>query len=129
MSHTPGPWKLHEYYDGSAVAVSPPDMEPWTTWSRRVCDDGGKLLAEVTAHTGNRGWPHVDNGREMEANARLIAAAPELLAALQGVVESNWHNSLCSFVVFGHPCDCGWSAKADAARAAIAKATGKGDKQ
>ena len=48
-----------------------------------------------------------------ESNARLIAAAPDLLAALEGMLE-----------VFGDEFGAGESDTCDAARAAIAKAKG-----
>lgn len=50
--------------------------------------------------------------KEAEANARLIAAAPDLLAALQEYVRD-----------FGDNEDCDSQAMAAKARAAIAKAT------
>ena len=50
---------------------------------------------------------------EMQANAALLAAAPELLDALRGMLE-----------VFGDEFGIGSSDTCDAARAAIAKAEG-----
>lgn len=82
--HTPGPWITgHNVYGHSRLAV----MNP-----RNV------IIAEVTD------WPNEDT---TEANALLIAAAPELLEALEDIVARNeiqhWFNL-------------------DKARAAIAKA-------
>ena len=54
--HTPGPW----------TTSSLPNGTEWT-----VSIDGGDMLADLT------GCPNE------QANARLIAAAPDLLAALQ----------------------------------------------
>lgn len=61
--HTPGPWQMH------------------------VCD---KAIATITGDT--RGWGHdhlayvpMSLAPEREANARLIAAAPEMLEALLAV--------------------------------------------
>ncbi len=51
---------------------------------------------------------------EVDANARLIAAAPELLDALQ---------KLCAIQEHGD--GASWAAERDEAHAAIAKATGK----
>jgi hypothetical protein len=62
--HTPGPWRaqLHEDFEGQWGVVSTCEIE----W----------LIAEAA--------PHID-GDPDEANARLIAAAPELLEALQAL--------------------------------------------
>lgn len=65
-THTPGPWTVHG--DNKTLIG---------------CDDRKMMLAEVL-------WEHVctEWGRpieEAQANARLIAAAPDLLAALIAV--------------------------------------------
>lgn len=82
--HTPGPWK----WTGQAVTVP----------------SGQRLLVNgVSLPLGN----HADS-EEADANARLIAAAPDLLEALKGVV-----------AVADRKTD-----EFDRARAAIANATG-----
>ena len=63
MTHTPGPWKRE--YDAEADIVS----------GER---DSGCTIATV--------WP--DNS-EYEANANLIAAAPDLLEAIETVISYN----------------------------------------
>jgi hypothetical protein len=83
--HTPGPWKLRhvpERFDGSTYCVD---------WS-----DDQEEVAEIV---------------HGEANARLIAAAPDLLEALQACFE------------YGAMTGDDWVA--DRAEAAIAKATGE----
>lgn len=60
--HTPGPWSLNKRFKSPVVAL---DLK-----------DGGALLPIVDAVHG------FDNA-QAKANARLIAAAPELLEALQ----------------------------------------------
>ena len=70
MKHTPGPWRLHTYLDsgrpnpGSIVADNP----------------HGEGAEEVASIKWIGGGFHA----EQAANARLIAAAPELLEALRG---------------------------------------------
>ena len=83
--HTPGPWKIDYGYNRSINFIGPcvPDQYAGSSWLR------------VT-----------------EANARLIAAAPELLDALKGMLE-----------VFGDEFGMGNSSVCDDARAAITKAT------
>jgi len=69
--HTPGPWKVdtQERSDGDAIAVFP--------------SIGGVCICEVVARSGEgRSNPIIQE--TAEANARLIAAAPELLEALKG---------------------------------------------
>ena len=94
MKHTPGPWQwedeqlfVHEEASGATVA--------------RVCDDDGYVSC-----------PHA---MPMSANARLIAAAPELLETLESVVKVC--DDLGRDGVFSHVMA--------QARAAIAKATGQ----
>lgn len=66
--HTPGPWKVRKHwFDGGAYEVYPsrgrkPDVGTWAA------------IAEVT--------DYVSKNESARANARLIAAAPELLSAL-----------------------------------------------
>lgn len=84
-THTPGPWAAHHH-------------ESTDTY---------------TIHVAGRSWEswavaHVGDCTQDEANARLVAAAPEMLEALKGVLR-----------VADRKTD-----EFDAARAAINKATG-----
>lgn len=90
--HTPGPWGELTMFDHNlTIGIDYPEG-----------DDRDHYLAEVTC-----GDPD-----ELEANARLIAAAPDLLAALQGI-QSAWdENRLLT------------SDEAAAMRTAITKAIG-----
>lgn len=92
--HTPGPWEItshrppySEENDFPGVGISIPDAE----------------LASGIHEDAIEVW-----GENSEANARLIAAAPELLEALRGVLRVADRATV----------------EFDAARAAIAKATG-----
>lgn len=97
-THTPGPWQVEmpierRYYAaGDAAYIRKTGME--------------YNVASCSAFSEN-----------FEANARLIAAAPNMLAALQEAALAS--ATLCAR---GHEvtCDCG----GDIVRAAIAKATG-----
>ena len=85
-SHTPGPWEVFESHTGH--------------WVMDSAEQGAVCKLEWCL--------------EAEANARLIASAPEMLSVLK---------RLCS--KFGTCCDgAPWSALQEA-RAAIAKAEGK----
>jgi hypothetical protein len=86
--HTPGPWWYQEKSDAYTHIVR-------TGENRFLCQ-----LAQ-------------DTSGEAEANARLIAAAPDLLAALQEMV-----------VVFQRPTEVSRIAALKQARAAISRALG-----
>lgn len=96
QKHTPGPWAATFYDEGS--------------------DDS---VAEISARSGTMQiCEQVRFGEEDKANFRLIAAAPELLAALK----------LCAEFIESLPYEPSLapSTKAqDAARDAIAKAEGR----
>lgn len=81
--HTPGPWQSAKdflgpdtYGDGNAIPIFP--------------ENGGVAICEVVAVNGDGlSRPHVQ--AMAEANARLTAAAPELLEALRESVETLHH--------------------------------------
>ena len=92
--HTPGPWNVSEEFDGTSIKA-------------------GMFHVTHTIQACGFHEPDVDKA-VTQANARLIAAAPELLDALNamlthmGMDEDEWNK-----VTFNQ------------ARAAIAKATGE----
>lgn len=90
-THTPGPWDCM-FADG--INVRHPIIR----------GDKGTICQSA--------W--MGNADETNANARLIAAAPDLLEALTRLVD----------IDDGNMGVIGWDAVIDAARAAIAKATG-----
>lgn len=72
--HTPGPWRYSvSDYDGEFVITG--------------SNEGGGSVLPILGRTHN--WP-----RNAEANARLIAAAPDLLAALKRYVAATDHACL-----------------------------------
>lgn len=99
--HTPGPWCVSEDDASGQAVVRGEHIEIATCWHHCV----GSI--EI----------------EMRANARLVAAAPDLLAALQGAIgalefSQDFHRDL------GNEDQAFAADRLDAARAAIAKATG-----
>lgn len=93
--HTPGPWSV-QVREYSFRVVD----------SRALLFDNSRLCDVVHWSSSNRG----PNRQEAHANASLFAAAPDLLAALQAIMAG----------VAGCQREPHW----EAARAAIAKATG-----
>jgi hypothetical protein len=87
--HTPGPWSVDD---------------PHQIWAESA--------GEYVAITRVEDWDTIPR-EQAEANARLIAAAPELLEALKAML-TNWEEA----PAYG-------SDAAAKARAAIAKATGE----
>jgi hypothetical protein len=98
--HTPGPWSIFDHHDATRINVRGPNEE-------FVADCADGFYSDETDD-----WVMAD---ESLPNARLIAAAPDLLEALEGLEaylrQTPHHNA----------------PEAAAARAAIRKA--KGDAQ
>ena len=92
MKHTPGPWVCQTQANGSSI------RHPVI-----LSDDGAVSTAQ---------W--CDNTQKTNANARLIAAAPELLKALRYIA---------GMALADEPRDL--PTIAETARSAIAKATGQ----
>lgn len=69
--HTPGPWAVGQNYGHLKVEVGAPNQAVATVWVRQNRNVPGEFKTEIGA------W------QRGEANARLIAAAPELLKASQ----------------------------------------------
>ena len=80
MSHTPGPWEisLREMLDGWVIVV----------------DRDGGIVANVNTETGPNIPPLVSRKMPAGANAALIAAAPDMLEALEAMVEMVEMNGL-----------------------------------
>jgi hypothetical protein len=68
MKHTPGPWTFHQNGDGSYSILGKKISEKEYQWIVGFIQNG-------------EFWTE-----EQLANAKLIAAAPEMLKALQGVI-------------------------------------------
>lgn len=102
VEHTPGPWSVVPYGDGDSLVIH--------------SDSNSRVCFMATPGSFSRDFPKI------EANARLIAAAPDLLEALlvifDGVEDEGGPEDSAVML----PLTCGEIAKA---RAAIAKATGQ----
>jgi len=101
-THTPGPWTIHSEA-ANAASGSPINSE---------IRGGHHVVVRL-------GTMHADSTK---ANARLIAAAPDLLAALQAIV--NKAHPRADYLNGDATHYIGPKELVDAARAAIAKAEG-----
>ena len=68
MEHTKGPWK-----SGGGTIYAP--------WPER---DGDRIIADLLTHHGDNGLTN----DEVTANAKLIAASPDMLEALEGMLQA-----------------------------------------
>ena len=116
--HTPGPWELH-------AKLMPTYTKCDDFYAHTVTIGCGELIiGEVMAiqfhdwidARGYTGYPRVSDFEQNICNARLIAAAPELLEALENYLSQDE-------IAEGYGGGVGGSAR-EQARAAIAKATG-----
>ena len=98
IAHTPGPWDRGPYV-GDNIHVITTTEHPWV----------GRIVAKVPAL----------NIVDGEANARLIAAAPDLLAAIKALMAEVERRDNPSDEGCSSDCD-----QMDAAKAAVAKAEG-----
>ena len=106
--HTPGPWAVHSAYPW--IIKQGPDV-PF------IQPDSGVTICNTMGHENSGFFPTPEEGR---ANARLIAAAPELLEALKLLDEA-----FCADDYGTKEGRAKGRAALVATRAAIAKAEGK----
>lgn len=118
--HTPGPWSFRVYTTANEAKIAEyraVGLEPVRLLSNdgqasvmagTDSDEPGPIARVECRTTFKRGEGHRSKCEERDANARLISAAPDLLAALQAVL-----------AVADRKTD-----EFDLARAAIAKALG-----
>lgn len=124
--HTPGPWKaagLAIYAPPSFNSVFYGRKRDYSNPIATICgdpmEDSAELQAEMHDHNGTNRivMERIPGALEAEANARLIAAAPDMLAALVRVLDFEQRLTACKV-------DGGGALVSDI-RAAIAKATGQ----
>lgn len=100
--HTPGPWFSP---DGKTIKQDYRDIG--------VTEFSGCIIAVVTGGPKSGSY-FIESTEEVEANSSLIAAAPDLLEALQNMADSYEKYKIDAFL----------EGELESARAAIAKAKG-----
>ena len=116
-AHTPAPWKAEVNEKSATINI----LGLHTDYMRcRDSDDHGSIVIVECASAMLDDTTYAPMLPEQVANARLIAAAPEMYAALQGLVNH--------YVALINSGDAGsWNPEEEpvvaAARAALAKAT------
>lgn len=74
--HTPGPWWVDDFGNGDVRVV----VDPVKGMPPPICD-GRTFVCKL--------YQQDERGIDAKANARLIAAAPELLAILSAIIDLN----------------------------------------
>lgn len=97
IGHTPGPWLVDPNYVGDIITSDGVDLA--TTWHEGNAGNSAIIADSVGA-----------DYEQMQANAILMAAAPDLLEALRNFTDGR---------------DLSYVDALEAARAAITKATGQ----
>lgn len=100
VEFTPGPWKVFKSADGRIVGI------------------GREGTGEGVTDPRFQLW---GDGDERDANAFLIAAAPDMYAALKGLIEREWQHAEET----GQAPPASIAAGLATARAALSKAEGK----
>ena len=119
VNHTPGPWTFRKYSltdemieEARSLGIEPVRFinnngsVPVSAADTKICDVDCQAAFK-------RGSGHRAECEERDANARLIAAAPDLLNALKGIINTSQAS----------PKE--WAAACSAAAVAIAKAEGR----
>lgn len=87
MKHTPGPWKVIERKAWTDPKPISPNFARFCVGAEGSLGRGPSLIADISADENGTVIRHVSGHKddEIPGNAHLIAAAPEMLAALDSI--------------------------------------------
>ena len=90
---TKGQWRIQEQFDTPNLITDSEDNKEWNYALSSYIFGNDRIIGETRyqTDTGN-GYDSVNILSEMRANSKLIAAAPELLDALQILFKSTYPN-------------------------------------
>lgn len=126
MSHTPGPWVVVETDEGHEILMGSALPIPRSSWAVQHRIEYEHLLDPDADHEVERA-----QYLEADANARLIAAAPDLKAALEDAHDALGELMSGPFVqidwgdLAGYLGNDAWIGLKERIDAALAKATGE----
>ena len=112
--HTPGPWKRQ-----TGINAAFPELPEIIQIVHERDDGGARYVCDLMPHV----YETTPDGlrEELDANARLIAAAPEMLEALEQILDALEHEDS------GKEPDEATDPMLGIARAALRKARGEGE--
>lgn len=83
---TPGPWDAVQHYEDCLIALDANGYEIATAESTAILNDYTNKIGVQHWSDDERGYIEL-TPEQQEANAKLIAASPDLLASLQKLLE------------------------------------------
>ena len=97
--HTKGLWSQRRTFNEPLFVRDEANDREWYSSTIDIHAENNRIIGHVEYQTDceNQGWGKVNKISEWEANAKLIAAAPEMLEALLEMrewYEANQHNVL-----------------------------------
>ncbi len=87
---TTAKWNQRRLFENSILVRDKENKREWYANEISITDEKGRIICNVTyaTDTANNGWGHNETIEKWEANAKLIAAAPDLLDACENAFKT-----------------------------------------